>query len=221
VHILGVTAHPDGPWISHQARDLLMDLGDHHRLRFPGHDRAGQLTDSFDTVLAAAGIQAVKIPPSITSLSTGGCSGSPPSSSRLHGRAAILPGDRWYADSGAGLLAAARAASAAASALAAFVVAAAIALVLAAADALAAALSWRAVAAARWTTRLWLSVLLTTSQLIPAQSPSKHDRTDHQASTLLILMSVSYSGSRLPGRSPARRWDRHGTSAQPAPAGSH
>ena len=64
VHILGITATPDGPWTVQQIRNLLMDLGDRAAdFRFLVRDRAGQFTASFDAVLAAAGIQAVKIPP--------------------------------------------------------------------------------------------------------------------------------------------------------------
>ncbi len=45
-------------------RNLLMDLGDRAAdFRFLVRDRAGQFTESFDTVLTTAGIEAVKIPP--------------------------------------------------------------------------------------------------------------------------------------------------------------
>jgi transposase InsO family protein len=64
LHVLGVTGHPDGPWTTQQARNLVMDLSEHAaRLKFLVRDRAGQFTAAFDAVMADAGIEVIKIPP--------------------------------------------------------------------------------------------------------------------------------------------------------------
>jgi putative transposase len=67
LHVLGVTGQPDGAWSTHQARNLVMELGEHvARFRFLVRDRAGQFTDSFDAVLVDAGVEVVKNPASLS-----------------------------------------------------------------------------------------------------------------------------------------------------------
>jgi putative transposase len=60
IRILGVTQHPTGAWTTQQARNLIMDLGEHaHRVKFMIRDRGSNFTAACDAVLADAGIQTV------------------------------------------------------------------------------------------------------------------------------------------------------------------
>jgi putative transposase len=64
VHLVGITAHPTGVWVAQQARNLLMDLDEQgRRFGYLIRDRDAKFSAAFDTVLTAAGIDVVKIPP--------------------------------------------------------------------------------------------------------------------------------------------------------------
>ena len=63
VHVLGVTANPDGAWVAQVARNFIADLEDHGRqFRFILRDRDTKFAANFGTVLRSAGIEVVPTP---------------------------------------------------------------------------------------------------------------------------------------------------------------
>ena len=63
VHLAGVTAHPTGPWVAQQARNLLLDLGVRAAVfRFLIRDRDTKFTRAFDEVWRSTGVQIICTP---------------------------------------------------------------------------------------------------------------------------------------------------------------
>jgi transposase InsO family protein len=63
VHVAGINAYPTGAWVTQQARNLLMDLGDHaEQFRFLIRDRDGKFTATFDAGLTGADIRIIRTP---------------------------------------------------------------------------------------------------------------------------------------------------------------
>jgi putative transposase len=63
VHVAGITAHPSGAWVTQQARNLLMNLGEHaDQFRFLIRDRDSKFTAAFDAVFIGADIRVIRTP---------------------------------------------------------------------------------------------------------------------------------------------------------------
>jgi hypothetical protein len=63
VHLSGVTANPDGQWVTQQARNLLPVLGEQgRRARFVLHDRDAKFSRSFDDVFRSDGAEVLLTP---------------------------------------------------------------------------------------------------------------------------------------------------------------
>jgi putative transposase len=63
VYVTGVTAHPSGPWVVQQARNLTMALEDRfHSVRYLIRDRDTKFTANFDEIFKAERIRIIRTP---------------------------------------------------------------------------------------------------------------------------------------------------------------
>ena len=63
VHLAGIKTKPDGPWVTQQARNLMLTLDDDDvRPRFLIRDRDSKFTRDFDEVLRSEGMRVIKAP---------------------------------------------------------------------------------------------------------------------------------------------------------------
>jgi putative transposase len=62
IEYVASTPNPDGHWVTQQARNLVMQLGDEHSSRFLVHDRDTKFTHAFDQIFRTEGVKVIRTP---------------------------------------------------------------------------------------------------------------------------------------------------------------
>ena len=62
IEYVACTSNPDGGWVTQQARNLTMQLGDEQPFRFVVHDRDAKFSHAFDEVFRTEGIRVIRTP---------------------------------------------------------------------------------------------------------------------------------------------------------------
>jgi putative transposase len=62
IEYIASTSNPDGRWVTQQARNLVMQLGDEHPFRFLVHDRDSKFSDAFDEIFRTERIKVIRTP---------------------------------------------------------------------------------------------------------------------------------------------------------------
>ena len=62
IEYIAATSNPDGRWTTHQARNLVMQLGDERLVRFLVHDRDAKFTHASDEIFRTEGMRVIRTP---------------------------------------------------------------------------------------------------------------------------------------------------------------
>ena len=62
IEYVACTASPDGDWVTQQARNLVMQLGEQQPFRFLIHDRDSKFSHAFDEVFRSEGMRVIRTP---------------------------------------------------------------------------------------------------------------------------------------------------------------
>jgi putative transposase len=62
IEYVACTSNPDGRWVTQQARNVVMQLGDEQPFRFLIHDRDAKLCYAFDEIFRTEGIKVIRTP---------------------------------------------------------------------------------------------------------------------------------------------------------------